>query len=140
VLELSRQELELNLQRMRMEEEMELAVALSRSLAGDDRDEHGPLTPKGMTAVEIEERAPSQRYSAAVAIDRKAHGRTSCLPGGAECAICQAGLMPHESVRLLRCRHTFHVDCIDNWLSRSTCCPLCRSCVESPADAATAPL
>ena len=132
VLELSRQELELNLQRMRMEEELELAVALSRSLAGDDGVGAGPVKPKGMTEGEIEEAAPRQRYSAAVAIDRKAHGRASCLPGGAECVICQAGLLPHESVRLLQCRHTFHVDCIDNWLSRSTCCPLCRSCVESP--------
>ena len=81
VLELSRQELELNLQRMRMEEELELAVALSRSLADDDGN--APSKPKGMSSVDIEEQAPKQLYSSAIVVDRQAHGRASCLPGGA---------------------------------------------------------
>ena len=124
VLELSRQELELNLQRMRMEEELQLAVALSQTMT-DEVDK-----PKCVSPDRIEACAPQRIYAAAVSNDRKLHGALSTLPGGGECAICQAVLRPTETVRLLHCRHAFHVACIDNWLSRSDCCPLCRSNVE----------
>ena len=131
VLELSRQELELNLQRMRMEEELHLAVALSRSL--DDDDDESNSKPKGVSVEVLDASAPRTPYASAVALDKRANGAASRLPGGAECVICQANLLPQESVRVLRCRHTFHADCIDSWLCRSVCCPLCRSCVEAEA-------
>lgn len=50
-----------------------------------------------------------------------------------DCAICLETMPIGAAVRILPCRHCFHYDCIDNWLSvqangrqRSTTCPLCK--------------
>ncbi|KAL4182242.1 hypothetical protein AMTRI_Chr12g274980 [Amborella trichopoda] len=44
-----------------------------------------------------------------------------------ECAVC---LNRFESVELLRllpkCKHAFHVECVDTWLESHSTCPLCR--------------
>ena len=41
-----------------------------------------------------------------------------------QCAICHE----EDTVvrRTLRCNHTFHVHCIDKWLTVNNTCPLCR--------------
>ncbi|XP_046405413.1 RING finger protein 11-like isoform X1 [Ischnura elegans] len=49
-----------------------------------------------------------------------------------ECVICMIEFMIGDAVRYLPCMHTYHVDCIDDWLMRSFTCP---SCME-PVDAA----
>ncbi|XP_060967678.1 RING-H2 finger protein ATL52-like [Cannabis sativa] len=47
-----------------------------------------------------------------------------------ECAVCLGELEEKILVRLLpNCRHAFHVQCIDKWLSFHPDCPLCRSLV-----------
>ncbi|KAL4188624.1 hypothetical protein AMTRI_Chr08g161320 [Amborella trichopoda] len=46
---------------------------------------------------------------------------------GNDCAICLDGFMENDIVRELRpCSHVFHRECIDLWLARNTCCPICR--------------
>lgn len=46
---------------------------------------------------------------------------------GLECAVC---LTRYESVEVLRllpkCKHAFHVECVDTWLDAHSTCPLCR--------------
>eukprot|EP00092_Neocalanus_flemingeri_P029832 GFUD01032388.1.p1 GENE.GFUD01032388.1~~GFUD01032388.1.p1 ORF type:complete len:155 (+),score=38.87 GFUD01032388.1:512-976(+) len=49
-----------------------------------------------------------------------------------ECVICMIEFNVGDSVRYLPCMHTYHVECIDDWLMRSFTCP---SCME-PVDAA----
>lgn len=49
-----------------------------------------------------------------------------------ECVICMMELAIGEEVRYLPCMHTYHAQCIDDWLLRSLTCP---SCLE-PVDAA----
>ncbi|GLH15545.1 hypothetical protein R5R35_014528 [Gryllus longicercus] len=49
-----------------------------------------------------------------------------------ECVICMIEFMINDPVRYLPCMHTYHVECIDDWLMRSFTCP---SCME-PVDAA----
>jgi len=49
-----------------------------------------------------------------------------------ECVICMIEFSVGDSVRYLPCMHTYHVECIDDWLMRSFTCP---SCME-PVDAA----
>ncbi|XP_056166916.1 RING-H2 finger protein ATL52-like [Syzygium oleosum] len=45
-----------------------------------------------------------------------------------ECAVCLSVFEEGEEVRQLpRCKHSFHVSCIDMWLYSHSDCPLCRS-------------
>jgi hypothetical protein len=44
------------------------------------------------------------------------------------CTICQEDFTDGERARAIsKCQHTFHIDCIDNWLSKKGACPLCRA-------------
>jgi len=49
-----------------------------------------------------------------------------------ECVICMVEFVIGDRVRYLPCMHTYHTECIDDWLMRSFTCP---SCME-PVDAA----
>uniref|UniRef100_A0ACD6A3X5 Uncharacterized protein n=1 Tax=Avena sativa TaxID=4498 RepID=A0ACD6A3X5_AVESA len=51
---------------------------------------------------------------------------------GLECAVCLAQFADADMLRLLpRCRHAFHLDCVDRWLRSRASCPLCRANVHS---------
>ncbi|GFP97456.1 RING-H2 finger protein atl43 [Phtheirospermum japonicum] len=56
--------------------------------------------------------------------------RFSSLRGqkdGLECAVCLNKFEPAEVMRLLpKCKHAFHVECVDIWLEAHPTCPLCR--------------
>lgn len=60
--------------------------------------------------------------------------RFSSLKGekdGLECAVCLTNYEPSEVLRLLpKCKHAFHVECLDTWLDAHSTCPLCRYRVE----------
>ncbi|CAD5327433.1 unnamed protein product [Arabidopsis thaliana] len=48
--------------------------------------------------------------------------------GGVECAICLCEFEDEESLRWMPpCSHTFHANCIDEWLSSRSTCPVCRA-------------
>ncbi|KAK3809558.1 MAG: hypothetical protein J3Q66DRAFT_72399 [Benniella sp.] len=43
------------------------------------------------------------------------------------CSICLTEYLDKDRVRILACRHEYHAECIDIWLtSKSTQCPLCK--------------
>lgn len=44
------------------------------------------------------------------------------------CSICHNSIEGHI-VRVLRCSHTFHHDCIDRWLHSVPNCPMCRQSI-----------
>ncbi|KAK7305965.1 hypothetical protein VNO77_43878 [Canavalia gladiata] len=45
----------------------------------------------------------------------------------AECRVCLSEFKEGEKVRNLKCKHTFHRDCLDKWLQEYwATCPLCR--------------
>ncbi|XP_021807234.1 E3 ubiquitin-protein ligase ATL42-like [Prunus avium] len=56
--------------------------------------------------------------------------RFSSLRGskeGLECAVCLSKFEDIEVLRLLpKCKHAFHISCIDHWLEKHSSCPLCR--------------
>ncbi|XP_061357971.1 E3 ubiquitin-protein ligase ATL42-like [Gastrolobium bilobum] len=63
--------------------------------------------------------------------------RFSSLKGsreGLECAVCLSKFEDVEILRLLpKCKHAFHIDCIDHWLEQHSTCPICRNKV-NPED------
>lgn len=46
---------------------------------------------------------------------------------GLDCAVCLNRFDSNEVLRLLpKCKHAFHVECVDTWLDAHSTCPLCR--------------
>lgn len=49
------------------------------------------------------------------------------LKEGTDCAVCLSEFESEDRLRLLpKCKHAFHIDCIDTWLLSHSTCPLCR--------------
>lgn len=44
---------------------------------------------------------------------------------GQECSICMEEFDEGDDMRSLPCCHIFHQECIDDWLTRKTLCPVC---------------
>ncbi|KAL5998465.1 hypothetical protein ACLOJK_009406 [Asimina triloba] len=68
--------------------------------------------------------------------------KTDAVPNenGAECAVCLSALEEAETARILpNCKHVFHMQCIDMWLSSHSTCPICRTGAEPRAQAASEP-
>ncbi|XP_047318345.1 RING-H2 finger protein ATL52-like [Impatiens glandulifera] len=52
------------------------------------------------------------------------------IVNGTECSVCLSEFEEKQSLRILpKCRHAFHLHCIDTWLKSQSNCPLCRSIV-----------
>ncbi|CAM8985785.1 unnamed protein product [Rhodiola kirilowii] len=46
-----------------------------------------------------------------------------------DCAVCLSNFEEGVQIRKLKCKHTFHKDCLDRWLEQdfaNATCPLCR--------------
>ncbi|KAD4178974.1 hypothetical protein R6Q59_022533 [Mikania micrantha] len=43
------------------------------------------------------------------------------------CVICQMDFEDQEKIRVLDCRHEYHVECIKKWLTVKNNCPICKS-------------
>jgi hypothetical protein len=49
-----------------------------------------------------------------------------------ECHVCLEPFQVGETIRkIIRCSHSFHVQCIDTWLKKKLTCPVCRCHVAS---------
>ena len=51
-----------------------------------------------------------------------------------KCSVCCSEYAQHDIVRVLRCKHAFHMTCIDQALETTITCPLCRTPVIPPDD------
>lgn len=79
----------------------------------------GPARPITTTQGEIDAAVPTRPFSDEV--KRKMMGDTE------RCQICLTDYCNEEQVRVLKCRHGFHTECIDKWLTEgSNKCPICR--------------
>ncbi|KAK3154896.1 hypothetical protein QOZ80_2BG0196350 [Eleusine coracana subsp. coracana] len=57
----------------------------------------------------------------------------------AQCSICLGEYKEKEILRIMpKCRHNFHLECIDVWLQKQTTCPICRISLKEPNVKATA--
>jgi hypothetical protein len=54
------------------------------------------------------------------------------------CTICQDDMSEGNTIRTLNtCQHTFHISCIDTWLTSNVRCPVCRHDIRETAGATT---
>eukprot|EP00882_Tetradesmus_deserticola_P005108 GHRQ01005381.1.p1 GENE.GHRQ01005381.1~~GHRQ01005381.1.p1 ORF type:complete len:266 (+),score=68.40 GHRQ01005381.1:371-1168(+) len=86
-------------------------------------------------------RSSASSVSAAAAGDVGQSSSTSKpQPSSTEAECCSICFGEYDAadveVKQLPCRHYFHPDCIDAWLARDNTCPLCKSLVWVPDDAA----
>jgi hypothetical protein len=44
-----------------------------------------------------------------------------------DCSICLKNFVKGQVIRLLKCNHIFHDECILPWLEKRSCCPNCRT-------------
>ena len=49
----------------------------------------------------------------------------ACAPA-AQCSICRMEFEPEDTLRVLRCCHAEHAECVDQWLAVNKSCPLCQ--------------
>lgn len=48
------------------------------------------------------------------------------------CSICHEPLQSYQIVRtIIKCKHSFHQKCVDNWLIDKNNCPMCREIISS---------
>ena len=66
------------------------------------------------------------------------YGSIRGLKDSADCAVCLTEFAEDDRLRLLpKCKHAFHLECIDTWLLSNSTCPLCRrSLLPDPTGAA----
>jgi len=43
-----------------------------------------------------------------------------------QCSVCLENIKKDEKITKLDCKHIFHTDCINEWISRDNTCPCCR--------------
>ncbi|KAE8730716.1 Actin 7 isoform 1 [Hibiscus syriacus] len=98
-----------------------------------------------LTQQELEERKPVPeagiaRMMAAPTVVYSAGMKLAGAEGEPECAICLSEFAEGDGIQVLvKCKHGFHVQCIQQWLASNSSCPTCRcSCLPpSPTPAET---
>ncbi|CAM8898656.1 unnamed protein product [Rhodiola kirilowii] len=48
-----------------------------------------------------------------------------------KCSICQEEYANGDEMGELQCKHSYHIDCIDQWLRQKNWCPICKSSAAS---------
>ena len=74
--------------------------------------------------------------------------RTFAIQVQGKCTICMEEFAAGDSLRCLPCLHSYHVPCIDKWLSLSQACPVCKHnvmattspCFDSPTGQMRCPM
>ncbi|RSH85673.1 hypothetical protein EHS25_003814 [Saitozyma podzolica] len=86
----------------------------------------GPAKPPTATSEEIEKSGLKIVDGGDMAeLAEKHEVLDSCVE---RCLICLSEYETGEECRVLNCRHAFHKDCVDQWLSKgSNSCPACRT-------------
>ena len=80
---------------------------------------HDPVAGRGATKRDLA-RLPTVPYSENMELLK---GEDPC------CSVCISDYEKGDKLRVLPCKHLFHVDCVDQWLSVNATCPLCRKSI-----------
>ena len=110
------------------ETDINLFNALFAALINPSRIGSGNTTqPIGLTAEQIADNSTTMTYAEYENGNGNGHENYS---NSSVCSICTLEYEPTQEVRSLdQCDHTFHIGCIDRWLSDHNTCPLCRAVV-----------
>merc|ERR1712098_888701 len=46
---------------------------------------------------------------------------------GERCCVCLGDFEKGNKIRVLKCKHMFHQECVDQWLQQNRKCPLCKT-------------
>ncbi|CAG8480632.1 9105_t:CDS:2 [Cetraspora pellucida] len=83
----------------------------------------GPARPPTTTQSEIDANLPVALYNESIG----GLSEYTLLGNAEKCQVCLCDYVTDEEVRVLNCRHGFHRECIDKWLTEgSNKCPICR--------------
>jgi len=95
-------------------------------------DDDSDMEQRGLDAGVIESHTAGHVYHQpppAAAAEGVAADRRGAVGGGDEerkCMICLEAFAVGDPVRTLPCLHRYHQSCVDEWLSRSRECPICK--------------
>ncbi|KAK9145950.1 hypothetical protein Sjap_005853 [Stephania japonica] len=116
------------------------ALALNAVIRFLLRRSSGSSSNTANPTAEASEKPPNAASAAVASPPTMVYSAGMKLAGAAaECAICLCEFVDGEGVRVLpRCKHGFHVKCIEDWLnSAHFSCPTCRSSCLVTATTAT---
>lgn len=98
----------------------------------EDEDEVEELRRVLARSVEESEQVPQTEAAAsavvaALPIHRLSAAEVANASDDAnQCMVCLEHFQADEQVKLLPCFHRYHVACVDEWLRRDGCCPVCK--------------
>ncbi|KAK5812049.1 RING-H2 finger protein ATL79-like [Gossypium arboreum] len=111
-----------------------LNAAICCFLRGGGHSRNNQLS---LTQQQLEQRKPVPETAAARMVEASTlvYSTGMKLIGAEpECATCLSGFVEGERIQVLgKCKHGFHVQCIQQWLSFHFSCPTCRSTCLSPS-------
>ena len=75
--------------------------------------------------------APASGAAASSSVPSDAAAGASTKPDGPprSCSVCLEEFQDGESLRILPCLHSHHVECIDKWLVLNATCPVCKASI-----------
>ncbi|CAB4283435.1 unnamed protein product [Prunus armeniaca] len=98
-------------------------VILVRSIAGLNPNSSKRVITTTQYLKLIEQKNPTTCYTQKL---------RSVRPEATECSVCLSEFEEGDKIRQLKCKHTFHQNCLDRWLQQYwATCPLCRTKVLS---------
>ncbi|KAM0840117.1 hypothetical protein ACQ4PT_059869 [Festuca glaucescens] len=101
--------------------------SLQRSVVDDVEQGRRPCDAAGLDEAVLAA-YPTTVYSSSSREDSTGERSKEAAAESTRCAVCLADYEHGDELRLLPgCRHSFHRQCVDDWLRRRPSCPLCRS-------------
>mmetsp|Transcript_65573 Transcript_65573/g.58847 ORF Transcript_65573/g.58847 Transcript_65573/m.58847 type:complete len:468 (-) Transcript_65573:197-1600(-) len=103
------------------------SIEISVDLGGDDEPEvisSGPRTRGASISFPSKFKGHARRVSSGIL------NILMKIDAEPECAVCMDDLAKGDEMGQLECGHTFHKDCIVEWLDTEPSCPMCRVSME----------
>lgn len=118
------------------------ALGTTTEVLSDDSDDNVSDKPVAENSddgrlIKVVDRASAtaSQTTTEISTDENGSPMTTCSTA---CSICIDDFEEGEKIRLLRCGHAFHTECILPWLTRRQgCCPMCKKSVIPAGDEET---